>query len=142
MPIVTLKYVYSQQNHSLKGYWHLIFMDAIKPCCCWYVFFTSCFSELWCHLNVGFSRAFFSWGIAGLDFGQQHPGSSRRPSSGTCACQGVSAHVTWTFNEAWWNSTTYLETHVGSFTVASWYNKAKKFLSCCMEKSGPEICDI
>lgn len=67
--------------------------------------------------------------------------ASRLPRSGTCACWGVSDHVSWTFFETWWNLATYLATHVGSFIVASLYNKAEKFPRCCMEKSGPEICD-
>lgn len=105
---------------------------------CWYIFFSRCFSpQAVVPPECGFFRVFFTWDTAGLDFGQQHPSSFRLPSSGTCACQGVSAHVSWTFNETWWNSATYLEAHVGSFTAASQCNKAKRFLSCCMEKKWP-----
>lgn len=68
--------------------------------------------------------------------------ASRLPSRGTRYCWDISAHVSWTFNETWWKWATYLETHVGSSTVASQYKKAKEFLSCCMEKSGPEVCYI
>lgn len=62
--------------------------------------------------------------------------ASRLRSRGTCDYWGVSVHVSWTFNETWWNLSTYLETHAGSFTVPSQYNKAQEFVSCCEEKSG------
>lgn len=110
-------------------------MDAVKPC--WYVFFTSCPLELWHYQSVGFFRALVgTWGTAGLDIGQQHPGTLQASQQRNMYCWDVSAHVSWAFNETWWNLATFLDTHAGSFTVPSQYNKAQEFVSCCEEKSG------